>query len=51
MVGRKVRGRPARRMRAAVGHALAFTTWRSLVREQGCTRSEAVEMMSRLLAR
>jgi AcrR family transcriptional regulator len=48
MVGRQERGRRARGVRAAVGHALAFTTWRSLVREQGCTASEAVEMMCRL---
>ena len=33
MAGRG-RGRP-RRVRAAIGHALAFTTWRSLAREQG----------------
>ncbi|GAC1434295.1 MAG: hypothetical protein NVSMB51_01100 [Solirubrobacteraceae bacterium] len=48
-----VAGRPgrsgARRLAAAaIGHALAFTTWRSLVREQGCTRKQAVELMCRL---
>jgi AcrR family transcriptional regulator len=48
MTGRRGRGRPGHRTKAAVGHALAFTTWRSLVRHQGCTRSEAVELMSRL---
>lgn len=48
MVGRRERGRDARRVRAAVGHGLAFTTWRSLVREQGCTANEAVGMMRRL---
>lgn len=48
MVGRRERGRGAQRTRAAVGHGLAFTTWRSLVREQGCTASEAVEMMCQL---
>jgi AcrR family transcriptional regulator len=48
MVGRRERGRAAQRVRAAVGHALAFTTWRSLVREQGCTAEAAVEMMCRL---
>ncbi len=50
MVGRKGRGRTARRTRAAVGHAMAFTTWRSLVREQRGTRSEAIELMSRFVA-
>lgn len=49
MTGRKGRGRAARRSRAAVGHAMAFTTWRSLVRERGCTTEDAVEMMCRLL--
>jgi AcrR family transcriptional regulator len=48
MVGRRERGRSAERARAALGHALAFTTWRSLVREQGCTASDAVDMMCRL---
>lgn len=50
MTGRKGRGRAAHRTRAAVAHAMAFTTWRSLVREQRCTRSEAIEMMTRLVA-
>ena len=35
MAGRGLRGRAARRARAAIGHALAFPTWRSLAREQG----------------
>lgn len=48
MVSRRERGRGAQRARAAVGHGLAFTTWRSLVREQGCTANEAVEMMCQL---
>ncbi len=49
MAGRKGRGRQAQRSRAAVGHAMAFTTWRSLVREQGCTTEEAVDLMCRLV--
>ena len=48
IVGRRERGRRAQRVRAAVGHGLAFTTWRSLVREQGCTANEAVDMMCQL---
>lgn len=48
MAGRPERGRDAHRARAAIGHALAFTTWRSLVREQGCTPEDAVNMMCQL---
>jgi AcrR family transcriptional regulator len=33
------------RRRRAVGHALDFATWRSLVRRQGCTTAEAVDLM------
>jgi AcrR family transcriptional regulator len=50
MAGRRGRSRAARRTRAAIGHAIAFTTWRSLVREQGCAQAEAVELMCRLTA-
>jgi hypothetical protein len=50
MAGRRIRGRSAQRLRAAVGHATAFTTWRSLVREQGCSADDAVDMMCRLAA-
>jgi AcrR family transcriptional regulator len=49
MVGRRERGRDRRRVRAALGHALAFTTWRSLVREQGCSANEAVDIICRLV--
>jgi AcrR family transcriptional regulator len=49
MVGRRERGGRARRARAAVGHGLAFTTWRSLVLEQGCAATEAVEMICQLV--
>ena len=43
-------GRPgdAARARAAISHALAFDTWRSLVRRQGLAPEEAVELMERL---
>jgi AcrR family transcriptional regulator len=37
-----------RRVRQAIGHGLQFTTWRSLVREQGCSTREAVELMAAL---
>lgn len=49
MTGRGSRRRTAHQTQAAIGHALAFTTWRSLVREQGCTQPEAIEMMSRMV--
>jgi AcrR family transcriptional regulator len=32
-------------VRAAVGHAIAFETWRSLVRREGLTRRQAVDAM------
>lgn len=49
MAGRRERGRGGQRVRAAVGHGLAFTTWRSLVREQGCAAQDAVDMMCALV--
>jgi AcrR family transcriptional regulator len=48
--GRRERGRRRRRVRAAVGHALAFETWRSLVRDQDLAPFEAVELMATLVA-
>ena len=36
-------------VRAAIGHALAFETWRSLAGEQGLADGEAAELMCRLL--
>jgi AcrR family transcriptional regulator len=45
MAGRGLRGRAARRTRAATGHALAFTTWRSLSHEQGLGNTDAVALM------
>lgn len=50
MSGRSVRGRARKRVRAAVGHAVSFATWRSLTREQGLDNGQAVELMSRLVA-
>lgn len=49
--GRPERGGRRRRVRAAVGHALSFATWRSLVREQGLSRAEAIDLMERMTAR
>ncbi len=36
-------------IRAAIGHAISFQTWRSLVREQGLEDTEAVELMLSML--
>src|SRR5215216_1122566 len=40
------RGRAKARLRRAIGHALEFGTWQSLVRRQGCTTAEAVRLMA-----
>jgi AcrR family transcriptional regulator len=39
------RGGASARLRRAVGHALEFHTWQSLVRRQGCATDEAVQLM------
>ena len=44
----RVRGRVRSLLRAAVGHAIVFPTWYSLVRDQGLTDAQAVELMLRL---
>jgi AcrR family transcriptional regulator len=44
------RGWPRRKsVRAAIGHALEFETWRSLVRRQGLSQRQAVDAMLRLV--
>jgi len=47
--GRGVRGRAARSVRAAIGHALAFPTWRSLTQDQGLADDEAAALMCVLI--
>jgi AcrR family transcriptional regulator len=49
MSGRNLRGVAARRTRAAVGHALAFPSWRSLTQEQGLGLDDAVAVMCALV--
>jgi AcrR family transcriptional regulator len=49
------RGRPERggrrdEARAVIGHALAFTTWQSLTRDQGLDDAQAADLMCRLAA-
>ncbi len=48
--GRGLRGASRRRTAAALGHAVAFSTWRSLVREQGLAPDAAAELMCGLVA-
>ena len=48
--GHHTRGRQRDELRAAIGHALAFTTWRSLTREQELDDSQAAERMCGLVA-
>jgi AcrR family transcriptional regulator len=49
IAGTGTRGRARRRTAAAIGHALEFSTWLSLTREQGLDDSQAVELMSGLV--
>lgn len=48
--GRGLRGKAAKRTRAAIGHALAFRTWQDLTDAQGLDDEQAAELMSRLVA-
>ena len=50
MTGRELRAPARRRTRAAIGHAVAFSTWKSLVREQGLAQPQAVALMCALVA-
>jgi AcrR family transcriptional regulator len=49
IAGRPERGRSRRRLRAALGHAVAFSTWRSLARQQGLSREDAIDLMADLV--
>lgn len=50
MRGRGLRGRSRERVRAAIGHALAFPTWQQLTGEQELDDDSAAELMARLVA-
>lgn len=50
VAGRPERGRARARVAAAIGHATAFLTWRSLVRERGLDDGEAVAVMAAMVA-
>jgi AcrR family transcriptional regulator len=49
MRGRRERGQNRVRVAAAIGHALAFATWRSLVSDQGLGNAQAADLMSGLV--
>lgn len=38
-----------KQLRAAIGHALSFDTWRSLVREEGASARTAADLMTRFV--
>jgi AcrR family transcriptional regulator len=48
MHGRRLRGRLREQVQAAIGHALAFSTWYSLTHEQGLDDRQAAQLMARL---
>ncbi|MDX6589216.1 MAG: hypothetical protein QOI84_490 [Solirubrobacterales bacterium] len=50
MRGRGLRGNAHRRTRAAIGHALAFSTWQQLTRVEDLDDRQAAELMSLLVA-
>jgi AcrR family transcriptional regulator len=45
LAGRHTRGHSRRRVGAAIGHALAFTTWRSLTHDNELNDHEAADLM------
>lgn len=49
MEGRGLRGHARMRTRATIGHALAFSTWRSLAREQELSDEQAAALMVSLV--
>ena len=49
MQGRGLRGGARARVRAALGHAVAFTTWQELTGPQGLEDDDAAELMRRLV--
>jgi AcrR family transcriptional regulator len=49
MSNRKQPGATRRQVTAATGHAIAFTTWKSLASEQGLDDANAADLMCRLI--
>jgi len=50
LAGRQLRGDAELQTRAATGHAIAFSTWKSLVREQGLDDLAAAKLMSAVVS-
>jgi AcrR family transcriptional regulator len=50
MAGRKLRGAARRRTQAALGHAIAFSTWKSFIREEGLSEADAAVLVCALVA-
>lgn len=50
MAGRRLRGATKTRTAAVIAHAVAFSTWKSLVPEEGLDEKTAVELMCALVA-
>lgn len=50
MEGRKLRGLAARRTRGVIGHAIAFSTWMSLVREQEVSDADTITLLCTLVS-
>ena len=50
VTGWSVRGAARRRLAAAIGHALRFDTWRSLVRVEALSVAEAADLMVQLVS-
>jgi AcrR family transcriptional regulator len=51
MRGCGLRGKRRARVQAAIRHALALSTWQSLVRDQALTNEDAVELMAGMVER
>jgi AcrR family transcriptional regulator len=50
IAGRHLRGAARRHTRAALGHAIAFSTWKSLVREHGLNNTDAATLVRALVS-
>jgi AcrR family transcriptional regulator len=50
MAGRGLRGAAKRRTAAAIGHAIAYSTWKSLAREQGLADRDVGTLLATLVS-
>jgi AcrR family transcriptional regulator len=49
MAGRSIRGARRRRAQAALGHAIAYSTWKSLIRDQQLHSADAGALLHKLV--